>query len=131
VQSALAENVAATLSYSLLWITGIIFLLIDKRPFVQFHAAQSLVLFGALWILRTVVGAAFGMRAVFGDWDDFRGGFWPGLGPALMLSGLLSLATFVLWLLTMLKAYQGDKFRVPLAADLADTFVLKKTAGLQ
>jgi uncharacterized membrane protein len=126
VQSSLSENVAAALSYSLLWITGIIFLIIDKRPFVQFHAAQSLVLFGALWIVRTVVGATFGIRAVFGDWDDWQFGVWRDFGPGLTILSLLSLATFVLWLLTMLKAYQGEKFRIPLAADLADTFILKK-----
>jgi uncharacterized membrane protein len=39
---------------------------------------------------------------------------------------LLSLATFVLWLLTMLKAYQGERFRIPLVADLAESFILKK-----
>lgn len=126
VQSSLTENVAAALSYSLLWITGIIFLIIDKRPFVQFHAAQSLVLFGALWVARQVVGAAFGISMVFGDWGNWRRGFWPGFGPGLTILSLLSLATFVLWLLMMLKAYQGEHFRVPLAADIADSFLGKK-----
>jgi len=131
VQSSLAENVAAALSYSLLWITGIIFLIIDKRPFVQFHAAQSLVLFGALWLLRNVLGVAFGMRAFFGDWDDWGDWrFWRGFGPGLTIMSLLSTATFVLWLLTMLKAYQGEDFRIPLVADVADSF-LKKTPGSQ
>ncbi|MGD0369191.1 MAG: zinc-ribbon domain-containing protein, partial [Acidobacteriaceae bacterium] len=41
--SGLSENVAAMLSYVLGWLTGIIFLVIDKRPFVRFHAAQSIV----------------------------------------------------------------------------------------
>src|SRR5216684_4441136 len=40
-QSGLAENVAGLLCYSLGWLTGLIFLLIDRRPSVQFHAAQS------------------------------------------------------------------------------------------
>lgn len=131
VQSSLTENVAAALSYSLLWITGIIFLIIDKRPFVQFHAAQSLVLFGALWIARQVVGAAFGISMVFGDWGNWRRGFWPGFGPGLTILSLLSLATFVLWLLMMLKAYQGENFRVPLAAEIADSFLGKKAPGAQ
>jgi uncharacterized membrane protein len=126
MQSALTENVAAALSYSLFWITGIIFLLIDKRPYVRFHAAQSLVLFGAIEILRKVLGAVFGIRAAFGDWDDWRFDLWHDYGPGLTILGLLSLATFVLWLLTMLKAYQGEKFRVPLAADLAESLILKK-----
>jgi hypothetical protein len=41
--SGLAENVAGLLCYALGWLTGLIFLLIDKRPFVRFHAAQSIV----------------------------------------------------------------------------------------
>jgi uncharacterized membrane protein len=47
-----------------------------------------------------------------------------GLGAAsigLLLSRLISLVTFVLWIVLMLKAYQGQKFRVPLAADLAES----------
>ena len=44
-QTGLSENVAGLLCYILGWITGLIFLLIDKRPFVRFHAAQSIVVF--------------------------------------------------------------------------------------
>jgi hypothetical protein len=51
-QSGLSENAAALLSYVLGWITGLIFFLIDRRPFVRFHAAQSLVTFGGLHIIR-------------------------------------------------------------------------------
>src|SRR5277367_1640957 len=51
----LAENVAGLLCYVLGWLTGIIFLLIDKRPFVKFHAAQSIVIFGALFIIRMIL----------------------------------------------------------------------------
>ncbi|MGB6496691.1 MAG: hypothetical protein WBF09_06825, partial [Candidatus Acidiferrum sp.] len=40
--SGMDENVAALVSYILGWVTGLIFLLIDKRPFVKFHAAQSI-----------------------------------------------------------------------------------------
>ncbi len=42
----LQENVAGLLCYAAAWVTGIIFLLIDKRPWVKFHAAQSIVVFG-------------------------------------------------------------------------------------
>jgi hypothetical protein len=42
--AGLQENVAGLLCYILGWVTGIIFLLIDKRPFVRFHAAQSIIL---------------------------------------------------------------------------------------
>jgi hypothetical protein len=50
--AGLQENVAGLLCYALGWITGLIFFLIDKRPFVRFHAKQSIVVFGALNILH-------------------------------------------------------------------------------
>ena len=50
-ESGLTENVAGLLCYVLGWITGLVFFLIDKRPFVRFHAAQSIVTFGALHVI--------------------------------------------------------------------------------
>jgi len=104
--SGLAENVAGLLCYALGWLTGLIFLLIDKRPFVRFHAAQSIVVFGALFILRMVFW--FGW---FGSW----GLFWL----FTMLSLLLSLLTLIAWIVLMIFAYQGKMFEVPIAAGIA------------
>src|SRR5580693_10690408 len=61
----LAENVAGLLCYVLGWLTGIIFILIDKRPFVRFHAAQSIVVFGALTVLRIGLGVMFSIGGLF------------------------------------------------------------------
>jgi uncharacterized membrane protein len=44
-RSRLPENIAALLSYVLGWITGLVFLLFDRRAYVRFHAAQSIVVF--------------------------------------------------------------------------------------
>jgi uncharacterized membrane protein len=117
-QPGIAENVAGALCYVLGWVTGIIFLLIDKRPYVRFHAAQSIVVFGGLHILNVVVGIIFG--AGFMMMGRF-GGF--GLGAALY--GLISLVAFVLWIVLMVKAYQGEKFQVPVAAGIAQSFTGK------
>src|ERR1700674_5467201 len=68
-QTGLSENVAGLLCYVLGWVTGIIFFLIDKRPFVRFHAAQSMVTFGGLHVLNIVLGIIFGAGMMF------RGGF--------------------------------------------------------
>src|SRR6185437_16260544 len=65
-QTALSENVAGLLCYILGWITGLIFLLIDKRPFVRFHAAQSLVTFGPLHIISIILVMAFIGGGFFG-----------------------------------------------------------------
>jgi uncharacterized membrane protein len=107
-QSGLSENVAGLLCYLLGWVTGLIFFLTDKRPFVRFHAAQSIVIFGGLMVIRIVLTMLFVSSGL--------AGFSMGLG----LVWLVSVVGFVLWILLMVKAYQGEKFRIPLAADLAD-----------
>ena len=103
VTEGLGENVAGSLCYVLGWITGIIFLLVDKRPFVKFHAAQSIVVFGGLHAIH------FLLR--FTHFFLFSFGF----------HALLGLVGFVLWIVLMIKALQHEMFRVPLAADIADS----------
>ena len=115
-KSGLSENLAALLSYVLGWITGLIFLLLDKRPYVRFHAAQSIVVFLGLHILRAVLAAMFGMGwgfGGFGNWGIFTLG-------ALLLD-LVSLLSLVLWIVLMVKAFQGVRFKVPLAGDIAES----------
>ena len=114
--TGMAENVAGLLCYVFGWITGLIFFLIDKRPFVRFHAAQSIVVFGGLHIVSIVLGMVFGVGLFFSG----LGGFSIGL----MLMMLLNLVCLVLWILCMVKAFQNEKFEVPIAADFA-----KKLAG--
>ncbi len=66
----LSENVAGLLCYLGVWLTGLIFLLIDKRPFVKYHAAQSIVVFGGLTVFILCL-ASFSSRAgswAVGDW---------------------------------------------------------------
>jgi hypothetical protein len=59
------------------WITGIIVFLIDKRPYVRFHAAQSIVVFAGLHIINIILGVLFGARLMMGGGGAF------GLGEAL------------------------------------------------
>jgi uncharacterized membrane protein len=80
----------------------------DKRPFVRFHAAQSIVVFGALTILRIGLGIIMGI-----------GGF-VGFGLWALISMVLGLLGVILWILLMIKAYQHELFRVPIAAPIAD-----------
>jgi uncharacterized membrane protein len=112
-QSGMSENVAAFLCYLVGWVTGIIFFLIDKRPFVRFHAAQSIVVFGGLHLISIVVGIIFGAGMMV------RGGGFVGFGMGAALYSLLNLVAFVLWILLMVKAYQHEKFEVPIAAGIA------------
>jgi uncharacterized membrane protein len=102
----LAENVAGLLCYSLGWLTGLIFLFIDKRPWVKFHAAQSIAVFGGLSIIR--IGLLF--MGHFIGWGIFS------------IIGLIGL---VLWIFLMIKAYQHQTVRIPIAADIADSIAGK------
>jgi uncharacterized membrane protein len=118
--SGLSENAAGALSYALGWITGLIFFLIDKRPYVRFHAAQSLVLFGALFVVRIALGMAFGV----GMWGGGMG--LGGFGAALMLISLFGLACFVLWIFMMVKAGTGSRFKLPIVGDWAEQLAGKQ-----
>lgn len=102
----LAENLAGLLCYAVGWVTGLIFLLIDKRPWVKFHAAQSIAVFGGLTVLR--IGLLF--MAHFVGWG---------------IQALLGLVGFVLWIFLMIKAYQHETIRIPIAADIADSLAGK------
>jgi len=108
------ENVAGFLCYFAGWITGIIFLLIDKRPAVRFHAAQSIVVFGGLnlvWFILTL--------ALSGSWYYGYGSFYG------LIFGLLDLAAFVAWIALMVLAYQGKKIEIPVVSDFARNIVGK------
>jgi uncharacterized membrane protein len=105
--TGLQENVAGLLCYLLGWLTGIIFLLIDKRPFVRFHAAQSIVVFGALSIIHFILSIAF-----------LGSGFY-GFGLWLLIVRLIDLAGLIAWVVLMIMAYQGRMFEVPIAAPIA------------
>jgi uncharacterized membrane protein len=106
------EKVAALLSYALGWVTGLIFYFIDKRPYVRFHAAQSIVVFAGLHVISMVLAIFFGFSLMAGGLSGFSMGF--------ALYRLVELLGLILWILLMVKAYQGERFRVPIAADIAD-----------
>jgi uncharacterized membrane protein len=102
----LDENLEALLAYLLIWLTGIIFYLLEKKSkFVKFHALQSTIAFLALQI----VGMLFGLIPIFG----------------VFFAGIVGLVTIIAWIVCMIKAYQGEWFKLPFAGELAE----KKVKG--
>ena len=98
--SGLKRNTAALLCYLGGWITGIIFLVLEqKNRLVRFHAAQSIVVFGSLNILSALLHPI-----------PFAGQFFE------ITIGIIA---FVLWIVLMVKAGQGELFMVPGAGELA------------
>jgi uncharacterized membrane protein len=105
----LPENVAAALSYLFGWISGLIFLLFDRRPFVRYHAAQSVVVFAALNFLLLILGGFF------------LGTFLPhAAGVLLLLRRMVELVWLGIAIVLMLKASSGERYRVPYAAPFAE-----------
>lgn len=99
--TGLLANVAGLLCYVLGWISGVVFILIEKEDkFVRFHAVQSIVVFGTLTVARIVLG------------------FIPLIG--VVLGWLIFLLGLVLWIVLMIKAYQGEKYKLPWAGNLAE-----------
>jgi uncharacterized membrane protein len=108
--TGLSENVAGTLCYVLGWVTGLIFLFVEKSSgFVRFHAMQALITFGLLSIAGLVVNLL------------------PGIGP--FLSSLLGLLTLVLWILLMIKAWTGQMYKLPWVGEEAEKQAARMTPG--
>jgi uncharacterized membrane protein len=100
------ENLLAAASYLLGFVTGIIILLVEKQnKVVRFHAMQSTILFGGIFVANIVLG------------------FIPILGWLVGL--LLSFAAFILWIVLMWKAFQGEMYKVPYVGDLAEKQLAK------
>jgi len=109
--TGIEENIAGLLCYLLGFVTGIIFYLIEKEnKTVRFHAVQSIVVFGAIFVLNIVVSTVLVALPVIG---------WIFVG---LISTLISLAALVLWVLLMFKAYKGEKYKLPIAGDLAEKY---------
>jgi len=98
--TGLDDNVAGLLCYVLGWISGTVFILIEtENKFVRYHAMQSIIVFGIL----TVAGIILGFVPYIG---------W--LVPAI---------SFILWVVLMVKAYQGAKYKLPWAGNLAERLI--------
>jgi uncharacterized membrane protein len=111
-QSGLTDNAAGAIAY-ITFIPAIIFLAIppyNTSPFVRFHAWQSIFL----------NVAAFAVYIVLMIVSMFSMFFWPLRALIGMLSMLIWLAWFIIWLICVLKAVNGQRFKLPVIGDLAE-----------
>lgn len=123
--TGLDENIAALLSYIFGWVSGLIFFLIEKDSrLVRFHAMQSILLnvsFGILAIVLMIVLFILGM--IFAMMSD-------------ALGALVGILSFLIWLvfivgillaviLCLVKAFQGQYFKLPILGNLAEKFSTK------
>ncbi|HVP95158.1 MAG TPA: DUF4870 domain-containing protein [Methanoregulaceae archaeon] len=100
----LDENIASLLCYLIVWVTGIFFYLVEKdNKMVKFHALQSVYTFLPLNIIYWIAWYVF---------------WWSEI--AYVIAILIGILMFILWIVLMIKAYQGEKFKLPVVGDLAD-----------
>lgn len=109
--SGLAPNIASLLCYICMPITSVIFLLLEKQnKDVQFHAWQATV-FGVGYIVLVV--ALQIIAAILGAIANFL-----GVIVGLMIP-VVGIVTFVLWIVCLVKAYQGERWKIPYLGDFA------------
>ncbi len=123
--TGLDENVAALLSYVFTWLSGLIFFLMEKNSrLVRFHAMQAILLGGVaivvgigLWILSFILVMILG--------------YVSGLLGTLVsvITGLLLfafyIAVLIAWVMCLIKAYQGQYFKLPVLGNFAEKFSTK------
>lgn len=110
---AFPENIAGALAY-LSFIPAILFLLLDpyrKNRFVRFHSVQCIGFWMALVILAVVLKLLGMLLFII-----------PVLGPLLvtLIDVVAILAAFVIWLVLIVKALQGETFRLPALGEFAE-----------
>ncbi|GEM_PF-571453 len=112
-------NTAAGLSYLFGWVSGVIIYFGERRNrYVRFHAAQSILLTGALTILGVIL---FTMLELFGDVAAAaHQPVFYHLGLFIALLGLLGM--FLLWFIPMVAAWNGYYLRIPVIADYAERY---------
>ncbi len=105
--TGLPEKITGMLCYSLFWVTGIIFLLLEpQNKSVRFHAFQSIITFGVLNALYYL--------------------FWfvPKFG--WMIFTLIGALTFILWVVLMVKTYQDQKWELPVVGAIAGKLAVRQ-----
>jgi uncharacterized membrane protein len=100
-RTGLSPNVAGLLCYVGAWVSGIIFLILEpENRFVRFHAVQSIIVFGTL----TVAGTLLGLIPVAG----------------VVFSSVAGIIGFIIWIVMMVKASNGEWYKLPWAGDVAE-----------
>jgi uncharacterized membrane protein len=98
--TGLEENVAGFFCYILGFITGVVFLVVEKRSsFVRFHAMQSTITFLGLFVISMILGVI------------------PILHLLVYPIWILSL---ILWLILMVKALRGERYLLPIVGKMAE-----------
>lgn len=104
----LTDNIAGMLAY-FTFIPAIVFLVLEpysKSRFIRFHAFQC------IFVSAVVIALSIGLGIL---------SLIPFVGfITIPLHFLLGIGSLVLWIILVLKAYQGEKFKLPVIGDMAE-----------
>ena len=117
--TGLSANVAGLLCYVAVWISGIVFVVWEKKSiFVKFHAWQSIMTFGVLTVAHLILSTILRAIAV--------ATFSPGLAIfAGVLGTIIWILMVVLWIILIIQAGTGKMWKVPWAGDWAEKQISK------
>lgn len=112
-------RLSALLCYTAWWLSALVFLVVERRHHgVRFHAAQSLVLFGGFSVVIAILAVVSVAMLVVsaGAYQAAR-----------LLVYLVWIVAVGVWLVLMVRTFQGETWRVPVVADIADRLVARET----
>ena len=123
--TGLDENVAAVLSYVFNWVSGLVFFLIEKESrLVRFHAMQSLILAVVFFVGMIALYIVWAILAIITSQISGLLATLVGLVVGLLIF-VFFIAAVIGWILGMVKAYQGQFFKLPVIGNLAEKFSTK------
>ena len=124
--TGLDENVAALLSYVFGWVSGLIFFLMEKSSqLVRFHAMQSILLNALVIVLAIVMIIVVSILVlILGQISGALAGIVGILSYLLYLAGCI--AVLVLWVMCLIKAFQGQMYKLPIIGNYAEKFSAPK-----
>lgn len=105
---AMTDNVAGMLAYITIF-PAIIFLVVapyNRNRFVRFHSWQN-IFFSIAWCILWMALSIFVHIPVFG---------WL----SILISPLILLGGFIIWVVLLIKANQGQMFKLPMIGDMAE-----------
>jgi uncharacterized membrane protein len=117
--TGLSVNAAGLLCYVAGWITGIVFVVLEKKSiFVKFHAWQSVLTFGVLFVAWLILSR---MLIDIGWVTLSLGLIWVGRA----FGWIIGLGMLVLWIILIIQAGTGKMWKVPWAGDWAEKQISK------
>ena len=123
--TGLDENVAAVLSYVFNWVSGLVFFLIEKESrLVRFHAMQSLILAVVFFVGMIALYIVWAILAIITSQISGLLATLVGIVVGLLIF-VFFIAAVIGWILGMVKAYQGQFFKLPVIGNFAEKFSTK------